>query len=91
VGWVLTRRTLHRRLPQRHRLVLVWIAGLGYLGLTLLLTWQALRGQPLIAPDGATWTAFALLAGSVLLTTLVTWLHGQQTASSTPTVLPKTA
>jgi hypothetical protein len=33
------------------------------LGLTLLLAWQALRGQSLIAPDGRTLAAFgALLA-----------------------------
>jgi hypothetical protein len=28
-----------------HRVVLMWTAGLGYLVLVMLLTWQALRGQ----------------------------------------------
>ncbi|RIK43815.1 MAG: hypothetical protein DCC55_04525 [Chloroflexi bacterium] len=88
VGWVLTRPAMRRRLPQAHRLVLVWTAGLNYLGLTLLLTWQALRGQPLTAPDGATWSAFALLAGTVLLTTLFTWWHGQQVPSGVAGSLP---
>jgi hypothetical protein len=40
-----------------HRVALVWAAGISYLGLVLVLTWQALRGQPLIAPDAATLAA----------------------------------
>ena len=44
----------------RARLVLV--ASAGYTGLTGLTLWQALRGQPLIQPDGLT-----LLAGAVLV------------------------
>ncbi|MEV6953058.1 hypothetical protein [Streptomyces sp. NPDC051183] len=47
----------------RPRLVLV--AGAGYAGLVGLVTWQALRGQPLTSPDGATLTAAAALAGAV--------------------------
>jgi hypothetical protein len=38
------------------RLALVRIAGWGYLGAILLLTWQALRGQSVIAPDALTLT-----------------------------------
>jgi hypothetical protein len=34
--------------------------GLGYLGLVLLLTWQALRAQLLIAPDALTLGAMAM-------------------------------
>ena len=37
------------------------MAGAGYAGLTVLLTWQALRGQPLIRPDAVTLTALGLL------------------------------
>ncbi len=51
-----------------HRTALVWTAGLSYLGLVLLLTWQALRGQPVISPDAQTLGAlFALLiaAGTI--------------------------
>ena len=33
----------------------------GYLGLVLLVTWQALRGQPLLAPDAATLAALAVV------------------------------
>jgi hypothetical protein len=34
------------------------VAGLGYLGLLAILTWQALRGQSIIHPDS--WTLLAL-------------------------------
>jgi hypothetical protein len=88
VGWALTRPGLRRRLPQGHRLLLVWTAGLGYLGLTLLLTWQALRGQPLIAPDSVTWTALASLTAAVLLISLFTWWHGQRAPSDGVGSLP---
>lgn len=45
------------------RRALVRVAAAGYLGMVGLLTWQALRGQPLLAPDAATLAALtALLA-----------------------------
>jgi hypothetical protein len=47
-GALLGLDAVRRRLSEKQRLVLVWIAGLGYLGLVLLLTWQALNGQPFI-------------------------------------------
>ena len=58
-------------LRTRDRVALVGIGGLGYLGLVLLLTWQALRAQPLIAPDASTLGALAALlaagGGSALI------------------------
>ncbi|MCA1731090.1 MAG: hypothetical protein LC751_17335, partial [Actinobacteria bacterium] len=52
----------------------VWTVGLTYLGFVLLLAWQALRGQPLIAPDPLTLGALGALvlaaACSVLAVTL---------------------
>lgn len=48
-------------LTLRDRARLMVIAGFGGLGLVALLTWQALRGQPLIAPDGQ--TVLALVSG----------------------------
>jgi hypothetical protein len=65
IGWLLTRRRATRRLSPRQRAALAWIAGLSYLGLMGLVTWQALRGQPLLAPD----TATLLAAGTWLGTT----------------------
>jgi hypothetical protein len=55
-------------LQMRHHVALVVTSALGYLGLTGLLTWQALRGHPLIAPDALTLTAFAALVAAVALT-----------------------
>ena len=50
---------------------LVWTVGLGYLGVVLLLTWQALRGQSLIAPDPSTLAVGAALIVGVVLAALV--------------------
>jgi len=53
------------RLDERRRARLVRVAALGYIGLTLLAAWQALRGQPVIAPDALTLAAGAALAVGV--------------------------
>ena len=51
----------------RVRARLVGVAGAAWTGLTLLLAWQALRGQPLLAPDGPTvGVALALALGTVV-------------------------
>lgn len=63
-GWLLVR--YGARLRPASRMALVWIAGLGYLGVVGLLTWQALRGQSLVAPDART-----LIAAGLLLTTII--------------------
>ena len=55
-------------LRSSHRVALVWLAGLVYLGFVLLLAWQALRGQPVIFPDASTLLALLSLfaaAGAV--------------------------
>ena len=55
------------RLDLAARLGVVRVVGTGYLGLVLLLTWQALRGQPLLAPDLVTLvTLGVLLAGTAV-------------------------
>jgi hypothetical protein len=56
-----------QRLTSRQRLGLVWTAALGYLGLIALTTWQALRGQSVIAPDALTLAAAAALLGATAL------------------------
>jgi hypothetical protein len=65
IGWLVRRRA--GRLRGGHQVGLIWIAGLGYLGLIGLLIWQALRGQPLLAPDVTTLTALGALIGAVVL------------------------
>ncbi|MEZ4657622.1 MAG: hypothetical protein R2911_08625 [Caldilineaceae bacterium] len=67
LGWLLTRRRARQLLAEGQRYALVWAAGLSYLGWVILLTWQALRGQPLLALDAATVWAYALLIGYTLL------------------------
>ena len=72
VGWLLTRPRFDR-LGRGGRVAAVWTVGLDYLGLVLILTWQALRGEPVVAPSGATLAALGLLfAGAALVAVGVT-------------------
>ena len=54
-----------RLLPARAGLRLLGVAAAGYLGVVGLLVWQALRGQPLLAPDAATLVAASSLLGAL--------------------------
>ncbi|MBC8076090.1 MAG: hypothetical protein H7Y32_08455 [Chloroflexales bacterium] len=83
LGALLLRRR-PRWLNERHTLALVSIGAAAYGGLIALVTWQALRDQPLLAPDALTLGALGALiatttalAGGVLL-----WARGRQTASN---------
>lgn len=72
-GWWLGRRRTSW-LRNTHRVALVGIVALNYLGLTLLVTWQALRDQPLLRPDTLTLGAVAgLFAATVLAAAAVLW------------------
>lgn len=74
------------RLNEWRRGTLVWITALGYLGLMALVFWQALRGQPLIAPDATTLAAVAALITAVIASAgLVILSHRQPTALLSPT------
>lgn len=57
-------------LRERKRVGLVHVAAAGYLGLTVLVTVQALRAQPLLRPDAWTGAAFAAL---LVACALATW------------------
>lgn len=57
-----------RRLSIRQKTAIVWTASMGYLGLIGIVTWQALRGQSIIAPDALTITAFGALISAIMLT-----------------------
>lgn len=78
-GWLLTRRAATRRWREGQRLVLVWTVGLGYMGLMALLTWQALRGQSIIAPDGLTLAGVAGLLLAMALPATVTLFANRPT------------
>lgn len=78
VGALLQRR----RLRERQRAGLVHVAAAGYLGLTLLVTWQALRAQPLLSPDIWTWTAFVGLALACVMAASVVVRLGRRAADA---------
>ncbi|RBM23566.1 hypothetical protein DI005_02370 [Prauserella sp. PE36] len=65
------------------RMRLMFVAGAGYAGLTGLVTWQALRGQPLLSPDAWTLATLAALAVTVTLATVLTLAKREQ-GSFTP-------
>ena len=60
LAFLLTRTTL----GDRARVRLLLVAGMAYGVLNVLLTWQALRGQPLVKPDALTLSAWAALAAA---------------------------
>ncbi len=61
-----------KRLNQNRQLALLWTGGLGYFGLMLLTTWQALRGQSIVSPDALTISVAIALASVVVLSSLMT-------------------
>jgi hypothetical protein len=72
LGFLLTLPLARAALSVGQRVALIWTAGLGYLGLIGLLTWQALRGHSIVAPDALTLAVGgALLAAVALATTLI--------------------
>ncbi|MGI9148489.1 MAG: hypothetical protein ACR2IK_18380 [Chloroflexota bacterium] len=77
IGWLLSRFT---GFDTSHRLALIWTAGLSYLGLVMALTWQALRGQSLIAPDAAMFVVWGSLLGVGLLAAAGSILHSTRSS-----------
>ena len=73
-------------LAERVRTRLVVVAALGYGGLFALLTWQALRGEPLVHPGGTTWAALGGLA--VVVAAGVGWALRSGTAVRPPVRQP---
>ncbi len=82
LGWYLSRR----RHPRAARLTVA--AGVGYLGLTAVLLVQALRAQPLLAPDP--WTGVSLLAVAAV-TALFAFLPGRRASLPADASLPERA
>lgn len=69
-------------LDERTRSRLVTTGAAGYLGLVGLLLWQALRGQPLIAPDGWTLGAATALVVAVAASVVVILYRSRYTGSA---------
>ncbi|MGW5311568.1 hypothetical protein ACWEQ0_17030 [Nocardia thailandica] len=65
---------------ERIRTALVAVAAGGYAGALALLLWQALRGQPLTAPDTATLLAWSTLVTTVLGAAAVVLAHARRAA-----------
>jgi hypothetical protein len=66
------------------RLRLILVAAAGYAGLVSIVTWQALRGQPLLQPDGSTAGAFAAVLIGVAVTTIVVLANRRRISTGTP-------
>lgn len=62
---------------------LMWIGAAGFAGLLTLVTWQALRGQPLIHPDAWTLSALAALTAGLIVATVVALTRPRQLATVT--------
>ncbi len=73
-GWLVGR--YGKNLTTGRRKALIGIAGVGYLGLVSLLTWQALRGQSIVAPDARTLIAAGSLFAAVTAATFITLFRG---------------
>ena len=58
IGFLIARR----RWSIKRKLRAVWTVALAYLGFVLLLTWQALRAQPITQPDALTVSVFVSIA-----------------------------
>lgn len=69
---ILWSRRPTNRLTQAHRLWMIAGAFITYLGLVLLVTWQALRQQPITSPDALTLSVLAaLIIGFVAYNALI--------------------
>jgi hypothetical protein len=86
VGWLLSRHA-PSWLAAAHRIALVVAAAFGWVGLAVILTWQALRAQPLLAPDALTLAALGGLVGAVALAMGAVVVHGRS-GQAQPRVAP---
>jgi hypothetical protein len=72
-AWLINRRM---RLSSGRKLALVWTVGGLYAGLVVLMMWQALRGQALMAPDLLTLTALGSILGGTAIAALAIVVTG---------------
>jgi hypothetical protein len=67
------------------RVALIVTAGLGYLGVVALTTWQALRAQSLVHPDGLTLTSLGVLILAVAASAAVVVVRARSRDAATVT------
>jgi hypothetical protein len=72
LGWFALRRG--RIQSNRQQTELIFATAASYLGFVAILTWQALRGQSIVQPDGMTVSALAVWLGATAVAVL--WLRG---------------
>jgi hypothetical protein len=89
LGWLVGRAG--RRLPVGHRVWLVFVGSGLYLGSIGLLTWQALRAEPLIAPGPPTLAAGAGLLLAAAAAAAATVWHGRRLDGRVPSAGPAAA
>jgi hypothetical protein len=82
VAWLVG--TQLSRLGRRRAVRMVWLLGLTYLGLIGLLTWQAERGQSVVAPDGLTLAALAVIVAATSVVGLLLLLWRQERPTRMP-------
>ena len=73
-----------RRFTDGTRVLLVRIAAAAWAGLVVLLTWQALRAQPLLAPDATTLAALALLGVATVAGVAIVLTAGRRATAPLP-------
>ena len=62
----------------------VMVAAASYASLFVVLLWQALRGQPFIAPDRATLAALALWLGATAVAATLVWVSSRHDTMPAP-------
>jgi hypothetical protein len=72
------------RLDETARVRIVQVAAAAYAGLVVLVTWQALRAQPLLAPDALTLAALAVVVGGTGLALVTVLRSAAQRAAHRP-------
>jgi hypothetical protein len=77
LGWFISKRR-EQWLHTGHRIALVFVGALGYLSLVALVTWQALRGQSIIAPDALTLGTFGAISAVVGLAVGAILFHARR-------------